>query len=386
MRQRARRGVVVAATLAVASGLTVVAVTQASAAAGCTVAYTTSQWPGGFTANVAITNLGDPLTSWKLEWDFANGQTVTQGWNGTFAQSGAHVTVANAAYNGGVATNATVTPGFNGTWTGANTSPTAFTLNGVACTGATTSQPATTQPSTAAPTAQPSTAAPTTSAPSSSAGVPSDAAWVATGAWDSWTNNGYTIINDIWGSGAGAQTIWARTGTNWGVVASHPSTSGVKSYPHNAKTLNRALSSVGSLTSTVNVTVPNSGAYATAYDIWANNNAYEVMIWMNQYGAVGPIAESYDANGTVPSAANISVGGHTWNVYKGSNGSNAVFSFIRTSNTTSGTVDVLAVLNWLRTNSWWGDVTVGEVQFGFELTSTSSNAGFTCTSCTINYN
>ena len=82
-------------------------------------------------------------------------------------------------------------------------------------------------------------------------GVPSDAAWVGTGAWDTWTNNGYTVINDVWGSGAGPQTIWARTGTNWGVVANHPRTSGVKSYPHTGKTLNRTLSSLGSVTQLV---------------------------------------------------------------------------------------------------------------------------------------
>ena len=380
-RAHLRRGVLAATVLTLGVGLATVVVSQANAATGCKVAYTVNQWSGGFNANVAITNLGDPLTSWRLEWNFANGQTVTQGWNGVFAQSGAHVTVTNASYNGGLATGATATPGFNGTWTGTNAIPTAFALNGVTCTGTTTSGSTTVQPSSNTGPSSPAAS----SSSSSSTGVPSDAAWVATGAWDSWTNNGYTLINDVWGSGAGPQTIWARTGTNWGVISSQPSTSGVKSYPHNGKALNRTLSSIGSLTSSFNVTVPSAGAYETAYDIWANNNAYEVMIWTNQYGAVGPIAASYDANGAVPSATNISVGGHTWNVYKGSNGSNAVFSFVRTASTNSGTVDVLAVLNWLKTNSWWGDVTIGEVQFGFELTSTSTNAAFTCNTCTITY-
>src|SRR6185369_14460990 len=141
-----------------------------------------------------------------------------------------------------------------------------------------------------------------------------------TGAFASWTNNGYTLNNDVWGGGAGPQTIWARTGTNWGVVANHPRTSGVKAYPHTGRNLNRALSSLSTLTSSFNVTVPGDGDFETAYDIWANNNAYEVMIWANQRGAVGPIAESYDADGAVPNARNVAVGGHTWNVYRGSNG------------------------------------------------------------------
>src|SRR4029453_175693 len=237
--------------------------------------------------------------------------------------------------------------------------------------------------STTGPTPTPSRTSASPGNPGS--GVPSDAAWVAPGAFDSWTNNGYTLNNDVWGSGAGPQTIWARTGTNWGVVANHPRTSGVKSYPHTGKTLNRTLSSLASVRSTFNVSAAADGDYETAYDIWANNNAYEVMIWTNQHGAVGPIAESYDANGAVPNARNISVGGHTWNVYRGSNGANAVFSFVRTSMISSGSIDVLAVMNWLRTQGWWGDVTVGQVQFGFELSGTAGTSNFTCNSCPVDY-
>jgi hypothetical protein len=109
------------------------------------------------------------------------------------------------------------------------------------------------------------------------------------------------------------------------------------------------------------------------------------MIWTNQKGAVGPIAESYDANGAVPSARNVSAGGHTWNVYRGSNGSNQVYSFIRTSQTNSATIDVLSVLNWLRTNGWYGDVTVGDIQFGFEISGTAGQSNFVCNSFNLTY-
>ncbi|ASW57726.1 hypothetical protein CIK06_15160 [Plantactinospora sp. KBS50] len=229
------------------------------------------------------------------------------------------------------------------------------------------------------------TPSPTGSTPPPVSGVPSDAAWVASGQWDSWTNNGYTLNNDVWGGGAGPQTIWARTGTNWGVVANHPRTSGVKSYPHTGKTLNRTLSSLSSVNTSFNVSVPSGGDYETAYDIWANNYAYEVMLWTNKAGAVGPIADAYDANGAVPKFTNLSLGGQTWNIYRGSNGSNEVFSFLRTSNTNSGSINVLAVLNWLRTQGWWGDVTVGDIQFGFELTGTAGQSNFTCNSFSITY-
>jgi hypothetical protein len=173
--------------------------------------------------------------------------------------------------------------------------------------------------------------------------------------------------------------------SSWRVVANHPNTGGIKSYPNASLTLNRTLSSLKSLTSTFNVSVPSSGAYETTYDLWANNNAYEIMVWMNKQGAVGPIAASYDANGAVPSAANVTVGGHTWNIYRGSNGANAVYSFVRTSNTSSGTVDLLALFTWLRTNGWWGDVTLGQQQFGYEITSSAGGLTFTTNSYTLNY-
>ncbi|WP_203733579.1 cellulose binding domain-containing protein [Paractinoplanes durhamensis] len=109
-----------------------------AAAAGCSVAYAvSSQWQGGFGADVAITNLGDPLSSWTLTWSFGAGQTVTQAWNTTLTQSGSAVTAKNVSYNGAVATGGSVSFGFNGSWTGSNPVPTSFAVNGVACTGST---------------------------------------------------------------------------------------------------------------------------------------------------------------------------------------------------------------------------------------------------------
>ena len=60
-----------------------------------------------------------------------------------------------------------------------------------------------------------------------------------------------------------------------------------------------------------------------------------------------------------------------------------MFSFLRTSNTSSGSVDLKGVLNWLRTRGWWGDVTVGEVQFGYEITSSSGGKNFTTNSYSV---
>ncbi|AGL16124.1 arabinofuranosidase catalytic domain-containing protein [Actinoplanes sp. N902-109] len=141
MRQPAssRRRLLVAATAA-ALGMAVAGATgtqlASAATAGCSVNYTVgSQWPGGFTAEVTVTNLGDPVTSWRLDWGFAAGQAVTQLWNGSFTQSGADVNVTNAAWNGSLGTGASTQFGFNGSDTGSNPVPASFALNGVTCTG-----------------------------------------------------------------------------------------------------------------------------------------------------------------------------------------------------------------------------------------------------------
>src|SRR6266700_7295344 len=70
------------------------------------------------------------------------------------------------------------------------------------------------------------------------------AVWSSTDAYGSWSNGGYTLNNDVWGSGAGPQTIWANSYSNWGVWSNQPNTGGVKSYPHSGKTIGTTLSSL----------------------------------------------------------------------------------------------------------------------------------------------
>ena len=149
-RYRSRLAVTAVVTIGVATALTTAI--SANAAAGCRVTYTvTSQWPGGFGTNMSITNLGDSVASWRLTWSFTAGQTVAQLWNGTVSQSGAQVTVTNAAWNGGIASGTSTGLGFNGTWNNSsNPIPTDFALNGTACTGVIASASASTTTSASA--------------------------------------------------------------------------------------------------------------------------------------------------------------------------------------------------------------------------------------------
>lgn len=103
----------------------------------CTVSYgITNQWNPGFQAEVTITNdSGAGINGWDLEWSFANGQQVTQLWSGIDTQAGANVSVSNESWNGNIGANGgSVSFGFLGTWSGTNSEPDAFTLNGEACT------------------------------------------------------------------------------------------------------------------------------------------------------------------------------------------------------------------------------------------------------------
>ncbi|GAA2388279.1 cellulase family glycosylhydrolase [Dactylosporangium salmoneum] len=155
-------GVVGAVGALVAGGLILAPMVSASASAGCRVNYTiANQWPGGFTANVAITNLGDPVTAWTLGFTFPDaGQKVGQGWSATFSQSGSAVTAKSLDYNGSLATGASTSIGFNGTWTSADPVPGAFTLNGVACTGGVTTSPSPSKSASSSPSPSPSTSTP----------------------------------------------------------------------------------------------------------------------------------------------------------------------------------------------------------------------------------
>lgn len=161
-------GATTAAALTATGALTVVAAT--AAAAGCRVDYqVTNQWPGGFGANVTITNLGDPINGWTLTWSYTAGQTITQAWSATVTQSGGNVTARNVDYNGNLATNASTSFGFNGSWNNSsNPEPTSFTLNGTVCTGTvapTTPGGPTTPPTTPPPTTPPPTTPPPTTPP-----------------------------------------------------------------------------------------------------------------------------------------------------------------------------------------------------------------------------
>jgi hypothetical protein len=221
------------------------------------------------------------------------------------------------------------------------------------------------------------------------------AVWSSTDRWGSWSNGGYTLYNDVWGSGYGPQTIWANSYSNWGVWSNQPNTGGIKSYPNCVKVVNKTFSSLASCKSSFNCSTPSGGAWESTYDIWAGaNKQYETMLWMNYTGNadgsgnVKPISYNWSSTGTaIPAYKNVSVGGHTWNVFRGNNGGGATtFSFLRTSKSNSGTVDILAIQKWIQARGWMGNETLRDVDYGFEITSSSGGMNFVCNSYSVSFN
>jgi Glycosyl hydrolase family 12 len=180
----------------------------------------------------------------------------------------------------------------------------------------------------------------------------------------SYSIGGYTIYNDEWGSGHGTQTLWVNSASNWGVYSTQPSTSGVKSYPNQSKSIGTALNSLHSVTSSFSESNPGSGNWESAYDIWLNGSGYEVMVWTYVKGNVGPLGSS---------VGTVSLDGNTWTLYAGNNGSNPTYSFVRSGNESSGTVNLLDLLKYLEnTKKYFSSPTLSTVQYGWEISGTGN--------------
>lgn len=92
------------------------ATTPVPAPAGsCTAAYKlTSQWQGGYQAEVSVTAGAAAIRSWQVSLAYGAGPAVAQSWSTTLTSSGSTVTAANVAWNGALAAGGGTTFGFIG--------------------------------------------------------------------------------------------------------------------------------------------------------------------------------------------------------------------------------------------------------------------------------
>jgi cellulase/cellobiase CelA1 len=112
------------------------AVVARPAAADTTVTCTytvTSSWPGGFAANVDITNNGPAINGWTLRWTFTTPTTNIAGWQATITeQAGNQATATNMSWDGTIVTGQRASFGWSASAVSTGV-PTDLTINGTPC-------------------------------------------------------------------------------------------------------------------------------------------------------------------------------------------------------------------------------------------------------------
>jgi endoglucanase len=91
-----------------------------------------STWQSGYTGEIVIENRGPSIDAWTLTFSAPN-VTVTEGWGGTWTDTGDTVRVTNASWNGRLVTGGTTTIGYNASHNGGSQPFLSPTLNGVSC-------------------------------------------------------------------------------------------------------------------------------------------------------------------------------------------------------------------------------------------------------------
>jgi hypothetical protein len=185
-----------------------------------------------------------------------------------------------------------------------------------------------------------------------------------------------SISNSTSGAPGGYPSIYQ--GCHWGDCSS----GGLTTTPIQASNL-----SAGKVTTSWSTTQPGgSNDYDVAYDIWFNKtstttgqpNCLELMVWLNHNGPVQPFGSQV--------ATNVSIGGHTYNVWEGAQSTWNTVSYTMTTGTTSvsnldvGQLAQDAISRGYMSSSCW----LIDVEAGFELWQ--GGAGLATNSFSVNVN
>jgi Glycosyl hydrolase family 12/Cellulose binding domain len=186
-----------------------------------------------------------------------------------------------------------------------------------------------------------------------------------------------SIANATNGSPGSYPSIYQ--GCHWGNCSS----GGLTSSPVEVSNL-----TTGKVTTSWSTTQPggSGNAYDVAYDIWFNQtpttsgqpNGTEIMVWLNHNGSVQPFGSEV--------ASNVSLGGHTYNVWYGTQSSWDTVTYDMTSGSTSvsnldvGTLAQDSVSRGYTKSSWY----LIDIEAGFELWQ--GGAGLATSSFSVNVN
>ena len=242
------------------------------------------------------------------------------------------------------------------------------------------SSPSASSPGTS-PTASPAqpTATPTASAPASTPATPpptsaggatcTDPSFTTSSDFGSETLGAYTVSNDMWNAGGGgiSQTLSACSSSDWYVDANvADDDGGVKTYPNSAYNFADPpeISSLSTVTSTFGSTLPASGEFEDAYDIWLNGTAGtggdEVMIWTDNQGQTPAGSQ----------VATVTFDGQSYAVWQEAGGP---ITFVSDTNVTGGDLNLLQFFQWLISQGYEPTAsTLNQVAFGAQIVSTNA--------------
>ena len=101
----------------------------------CAVTATkTDDWGTGYTENLTIKNTGSTaVTNWKLGFAFPGNEKISDGWNATYHQTGTAVLAHPESFDTTLAAGASVTIGYQASYSGSDTPPRWYTLDGTYC-------------------------------------------------------------------------------------------------------------------------------------------------------------------------------------------------------------------------------------------------------------
>jgi hypothetical protein len=182
-----------------------------------------------------------------------------------------------------------------------------------------------------------------------------------------WNSGGYFVFNNVWNTdaGPGPQTLYACSYESFYVVSDQPDNGGaVKGYPNVQMNFNEIpVRSLHSITSTFAERSPHVGIYENAYDIWLNGiataSSSQLMVWVDNFNRVPAGTQ----------VTTTTLGGRTYDVWKTPD--NSFIALVSTAAFTSGTVDLLELLDWAIAQGWLSTTTtLGQIDFGVEIVST----------------
>jgi hypothetical protein len=193
--------------------------------------------------------------------------------------------------------------------------------------------------------------------------------WSSCAQYGTYSSGGYEFYCDEWGSSA-SECCNLNSITSWNVVSSVPTGGGVKGYPNTAINKDGKTVSAYNGTGSYNYSTPGGTYWDCSFDCWVPT---EVMVWVGNSGGVGPSGSQVYSN--------QSIAGSTWNVYWQGGGP---LSFVRTSNSTSGSVNLGTMIKWGATKGYYSSGgTVGALGLGFEIFGSGSSHTWTMNSMSI---